>query len=75
MLDVDRPPRPRDKRTGGRPPYTNEDANGLIRQYLLKGTSMAHVAQEDCDAEAAKLNSRPRKRRGHKTTEECYARS
>ena len=54
---------------------TNENTNGLIRQYLPKRTSMAHVTQDDCDAVAAKLNSRPRKRLGYKTPEECYAQS
>jgi IS30 family transposase len=52
---------------------TNENTNGLIRQYLPKKTSQAHVTQTDCDAIAAKLNSRPRKRLGYKTPEECYA--
>jgi len=52
---------------------TNENTNGLIRQYLPKRTSMAKVTQADCDAIAAKLNSRPRKRLGYKTPEECYA--
>lgn len=51
---------------------TNENTNGLIRQYLPKRTSMAHITQADCDAIAAKLNSRPRKRLGYKTPEECY---
>ena len=51
---------------------TNENTNGLIRQYLPKKTSMSHVTQIDCDAIAAKLNSRPRKRLGYKTPEECY---
>lgn len=54
---------------------TNENTNGLIRQYLPKKTSFAHVTQTDCDAIAAKLNSRPRKRLGYRTPEECYARS
>jgi IS30 family transposase len=54
---------------------TNENTNGLIRQYLPKRTSFAHVTQADCDAIAAKLNSRPRKRLGYRTPEECYARS
>lgn len=51
---------------------TNENTNGLIRQYLPKRTSFAHLTQADCDAVAAKLNSRPRKRLGYKTPEECY---
>ena len=52
---------------------TNENTNGLIRQYLPKRKSMAHVTQDDCDAIAARLNARPRKRLGFKTPEECYA--
>jgi transposase, IS30 family len=52
---------------------TNENTNGLIRQYLPKRTSMAHITQADLEAIAAKLNSRPRKRLGYKTPEECYA--
>ena len=51
---------------------TNENTNGLIRQYLHKRQSMAHVTQADCDAIAARLNARPRKRLGYKTPEECY---
>jgi IS30 family transposase len=51
---------------------TNENTNGLIRQYLPKGRSMAHVTQADCDEIAARLNSRPRKRLGFRTPEECY---
>ncbi len=54
---------------------TNENTNGLIRQYLPKRTSMAKVTQADLDAIARKLNSRPRKRLGYKTPEECYAQS
>ncbi|HEY5168607.1 MAG TPA: IS30 family transposase [Thermoleophilia bacterium] len=51
---------------------TNENTNGLLRQYLPKRTSMAQVTQADCDAIAKKLNSRPRKRLGYRTPEECY---
>jgi transposase, IS30 family len=54
---------------------TCENTNGLIRQYLPKRASMAHVTQEHCEAIAAKLNSRPRKRLGYRTPEECYARA
>ena len=52
---------------------TNENTNGLLRQYLPKRRSMAHVTQADCDAIARKLNTRPRKRLGYRTPEECYA--
>jgi transposase, IS30 family len=52
---------------------TNENTNGLIRQYFPKGTSMREVTQEDCDAIARLLNERPRKRLGYKTPKECYA--
>ncbi len=51
---------------------TNENTNGLIRQYLPKGMSMAPVTQQDCNAIARQLNQRPRKRLGFRTPEECY---
>jgi IS30 family transposase len=51
---------------------TNENTNGLIRQYLPKRTSFTHVTQADCDAIADHLNHRPRKRLGYKTPEACY---
>lgn len=52
---------------------TNENTNGLVRQYLPKRQSMAHLTQYDCNRIAAKLNRRPRKRLGYRTPEECYA--
>jgi IS30 family transposase len=52
---------------------TNENTNGLLRQYLPKRQSMAHLTQHDCNRIAAKLNRRPRKRLGYRTPEECYA--
>jgi IS30 family transposase len=51
---------------------TNENTNGLIRQYIPKGTSMAKLDQYQCNAIARKLNQRPRKRHGFKTPEECF---
>ena len=51
---------------------SNENANGLIRQYLPKGTSMAGLSQQQCNAIAHRLNTRPRKRLGFKTPLECY---
>jgi len=53
---------------------TNENTNGLIRQYLPKGTTMAHVTQHRCNQIAARLNQRPRKRLQWFTPEECYGR-
>ena len=53
---------------------TNENTNGLIRQYLPKRQSMARITQHDCNHIADKLNHRPRKRLGYRTPEECYAR-
>ena len=51
---------------------TNENTNGLIRQYLPKGTSMTGLTQRDCDAIAAKLNSRPRKRLRYLTPNDVF---
>jgi IS30 family transposase len=51
---------------------SNENVNGLIRQYLPKGTSMHKVTQAQCNAIAKKLNERPRKRHNYKTPEELF---
>lgn len=51
---------------------SNENVNGLIRQYLPKTESMRNLTQQQCDAIAYKLNSRPRKRFLYKTPEEMY---
>ena len=52
---------------------SNENANGLMRQYWKKGVSMAHLTQRECHRIADKLNRRPRKRPGFRTPEEVYA--
>src|SRR5206468_2293366 len=39
---------------------SNENTNGLLRQYFPKGTSLRRYSQEDLDAVAASLNNRPR---------------
>ena len=46
---------------------TNENTNGLIRQYLPKRTSMKRLTQEQCNTIAGSLNNRPRKRHGFRT--------
>lgn len=51
---------------------TNENTNGLIRQYIPKYTSMKHITQTYCDVIAEVLNLRPRKRLGFKTPLEVY---
>lgn len=51
---------------------SNENLNGLLRQYLPKRSSLAGLTQRRCDAIAQQLNSRPRKRLGFQTPEECF---
>ncbi len=51
---------------------SNENLNGLLRQYLPKRTSLAGLTQRGCDALARRLNTRPRKRLGYRTPEECF---
>jgi transposase, IS30 family len=46
---------------------TNENTNGLIRQYIPKRASMKRLTQDRCDAIARALNNRPRKRHGFRT--------
>ena len=41
---------------------SNENTNGLLRQYFPKGTDFATVTETDLDAVADELNDRPRKR-------------
>jgi IS30 family transposase len=46
---------------------SNENTNGLLRQYFPKGTSLAAHSREHLDAVAAQLNARPRKTLGWRT--------
>jgi IS30 family transposase len=51
---------------------SNENLNGLIRQYIPKRASMVAVTQVYCDAVAHRLNTRPRKRHGFRHPQEIY---
>lgn len=51
---------------------TNENTNGLLRQYFPKGISLADVSQAELDAVARQLNERPRKTLGYETPAERY---
>jgi len=46
---------------------SNENTNGLLRQYFPKRTDLSVYSQEELDAVALKLNQRPRKTLGFKT--------
>ncbi len=48
---------------------SNENTNGLLRQYLPKGMSVQDVTQTQLNAIAKKLNTRPRKTLNYKTPE------
>jgi transposase, IS30 family len=51
---------------------SNENTNGLLRQYFPKGADLSTVTQDQLDAVADELNSRPRRRHGYLTPSEIY---
>jgi len=51
---------------------TNENTNGLLRQFFPKKTSFANVTQEDVDKAVRLINHRPRKRLGYLTPYEVF---
>lgn len=52
---------------------SNENTNGLLREYLPKGTDLSTYTRHDLDQIADSLNDRPRKRLGYLTPREVLA--
>lgn len=54
---------------------TNENTNGLIRQYFPKNRDFTTITQQEIDTAMERLNNRPRKRLGYKTPNQVFFKS
>ena len=54
---------------------TNENTNGLIRQYFPKNRDFTTITQQEIDTAMERLNNRPRKRLGYKTPSQVFFKS
>jgi IS30 family transposase len=54
---------------------TNENTNGLIRQYFPKNRDFTTITQQEIDMAMDRLNNRPRKRLGYKTPSQVFFKS
>jgi len=54
---------------------TNENTNGLIRQYFPKNRDFTTITQQEIDTAMERLNSRPRKRLGYQTPNQVFFKS
>jgi IS30 family transposase len=51
---------------------SNENCNGLLRQYFPKGSAFVSITNTDVQRAVIKLNNRPRKRLGYLTPREVF---
>lgn len=54
---------------------TNENTNGLIRQYFPKGMDFNTITQQEIEYVMKRLNNRPRKRLGYLTPAQVFFKS
>jgi IS30 family transposase len=51
---------------------TNENSNGLVRQYFAKGSDFSKITEADIQWATARLNNRPRKRLNYRTPPQVF---